>query len=240
MKYKLSEPVLVHLYPKDGPGLCLKLYPQRVLKIGLLISLFGLLTLSGSLLFFREIEINRNLHERLMELQNWKSLSQLQISLFQPPTAVESPIPQAVERRLLSTPTVTAKLNDLSLECAQGICQVGLTLIPSTPGSATGSLLLILEANISKIGAAAAEESSYQRYILSPGGKVLEAVDPNGLAAFEKKAFQFSRILETETEFNLKDTYHPIAIHAYVFDATGQVIHHERKAMKESPHEPSY
>src|SRR4051812_25561038 len=60
-----------------GSPLSLRLNVRKVYLLAFLLSTVYLTTIAGSLLFFREVEINRKLEERVLELEMREKLSKM-------------------------------------------------------------------------------------------------------------------------------------------------------------------
>ena len=207
--------------------------------------------LFGFLFFFRELEINRKLSERVLELETTLALN----ATVRPtapimPAPVSTPVPPsraapaesfnetATEREPAAvvppapSHTVPARMSELFSECNDGVCDIRTYLIPTAPGTAEGSLALVLEEEVSRIGAADPNMPARRQFIYYPGFTTMEDFDAEKTASLEKKHFRFARALPTNVQFNVGKLNQPIAINLYIFDAEDNLVHHERKTIE--------
>lgn len=204
-----------------------------------------------SLLFFRELEINRKLNHRLLELETNNLLQSQRSYVLLPPApqgnstaASGKPVTSAaspttpVNTIATDTPPpvantssgISARISDLFAECTDESCDVKLNLAPSQQGTASGQLLMVLELEVPRIGASTSQIR--KKYIVYPGFLSLDEVTPAKLQAFEKKPFKFSRGLTTGTTFTMGKLLEPLAINVYLFDDNGNVVVHERRPIE--------
>lgn len=213
-------------------------------------------TLMGTLLFFRELEINRKLQEHVLKLESEKRLYQsyplpdrllssapATASVPNAPTNPSAPhhertvahaSPATVEKPKAegATNDVVARINDLRAECAEDNCSIRLGMVTSQPGTAVGKLLLVLETEVPRIGGANPSTPLRKRFFFYPGNSARDEMDPNQLGTLEQKSFRFNRVLQTNTVFKMGKLLRPLAINAYVFDSEKQLLQHERKVIE--------
>ncbi|MBI1859697.1 MAG: hypothetical protein HYR96_02110 [Deltaproteobacteria bacterium] len=232
----------------DGPQ-AYRVTMRRLYSAAWILGLILLGLSFGCLLFFRELEINRKLSERVLELETALTLSSTtratspiapapqapaimenatEAGPSREPTAatvaVPAPVTQAIQ-------TVPAKMSELFWECNDGICDIRTYLIPAAPGTAEGSLALVLEEEISRIGGADPNIPARRQFVYYPGFTAMEEFDAEKTGALEKRHFRFARALPTNVQFNIGKLNQPIAINLYIFDAEDNLVHHERKPL---------
>lgn len=207
---------------------------------------------SGTLLFFRELEINRKLQTRLLVFETNEKLWQTswntprQVAATQGPIVVPlvatqpaaKPIAVVDKNPVTPPPTVNAaaKISELSNQCGAEECQVRLALTTTGAGVAEGHLLIVLEAEVPRIGGAAAPEAQMRkRYFLYPEQEPVDELDQAGLQKLQQKAFKFSRALKTTASFKMGKLLRPLSVNAYVFDANHSQVQHERRAITDEP-----
>lgn len=203
---------------------------------------------TGTCLFFREVEINRKITERLLELETILFLQNATRSVPVAPVIETSPgsgsmsdehaspaAPLSLrEPTAIAVPTeltVTAKLNELAAECSETMCSVSTYLTPSSPGNAAGSLSLVLEAEVTRIGGADPNAPTRRQFVYYPGLILFDEFDSDKAATLEKKSFRFSRALPTRVQFTIGKLHRPIAINLYLFDTENNLVRHERKPL---------
>jgi hypothetical protein len=214
------------------------------------------LALLGTLLFFRELEINRKLQEQVLKLETERRIYQTyplpERSLAQAPKiatkplaaavaptlTVDKPAAQAMPAAETSGPEVFARINELRSECSQSECSIRLGMVTTQPGTAVGQLLLVLETEVPRIGTANPGAPIRKRFFIYPGYAAKDDLDPNTLSSIEQKAFRFSRVLQTTTVFKMGKLLRPLAINAYVFDPDKTLLQHERRTIDSEEGEP--
>ncbi len=214
-------------------------------------------TVMGTLLFFRELEINRKLQEHVLKLESEKRLYQSYplpdrlLANAPAPAAASNNAPSAQtphhERTVAhanattaekpkaegaAASDVVARINDLRAECAEDNCSIRLGMVTSQPGTAVGKLLLVLETEVPRIGGANPSTPLRKRFFFYPGNSARDEMDPNQLGTLEQKSFRFNRVLQTNTVFKMGKLLRPLAINAYVFDSEKQLLQHERKVIE--------
>lgn len=222
--------VLVHRGVSDPVAIeiDLKRWTHLVLMV-----LGGVAILSlGTLLFFRELEINRKLESRVLELEVNETLQRLGT----PTRAAATQEPQVLsaspsEATGVEVSAVFAKISQLTFSCSEESCVGQVTLVPTTKGTAQGKLLLVLETEIPRIGAALHTTEVRRRYFIYPGYLGADTFDSTQISHFEAKAFRFSNALQTSAQFEIGKVLRPIALNAYVMDSQGAIVSHERQTL---------
>ena len=128
-----------------------------------------------------------------------------------------------------------ALVQDITTECRQGHCKAVLSLTVQRPGTSEGALLMILEAEVPRIGPPTTLGAVRKRYFIYPGGIVKDSLDTAGLDTLEHKRFYFTRSLETVAQFNIGKLNSPLAINVYIYDNEKRLVHHERHALEAEP-----
>ncbi len=204
----------------------------------------ALATVTGTLLFFRELEINRKLQEHVLRLESEKRLYQTYpLPTRAPAETVQTapikkgaiPVVEAVvpPKEVESTaPEVFARINELRTECSEEECSIKTGMVTTQQGTAVGALLLVLETEVPRIGSASPNAPVRKRFFIYPGNAAKDELDPNTLPVLEHKAFRFSRVLQTNTVIKMGKFYRPLAINAYVFDPDKTLLQHERRTIE--------
>lgn len=204
------------------------------------------LSIIGSLLFLREIEINRNLQEKILELQLKDKLNKLVLkqTVNTPPikTTATSEVVAPVESTVtpeISAPVVTAaaqtknpKIGEILVEREEKSCLVRVSLVPNKAGLSDGYLLVILETEVPKIGTHTAQTQIRKRFYFYPSGKNQDDFDMKSVQGLEKKYFQFSKVLQTQISFNIGKFIKPIAANIYLYNQDKTLVQHIRKQIE--------
>jgi len=185
-------------------------------------SIFSIAVL-GSLLFFRELEINRKLKEKVLSFELQETLSRTN-----PPVAETA---SAAVAQGLST-EVSARMEDLSVECIAKKCSVRTTIVPTATGLATGQIIVVLETEIPRIGLGNANARIRKRFFIYPGSLQKDELDPNLLAKLQQKPFRLSRALQTTTDFEIAQLLRPLAANVYLFAPDRTLLQHERRVIE--------
>ena len=85
--FRLQQNLFVLIHGGSGAPQSIRVPVKKLTSILTLVGLSFVITLAGTLLFFREIEINRKLQERLLDVETREKLAQ-----------VLGPAPRAVAR----------------------------------------------------------------------------------------------------------------------------------------------
>lgn len=224
----------------QAPATTLRLQVRKLYTLAMVVGITWFVLFVGTLFFFREIEINRKLIDRLLELETQMALVATE---RKNPVKAERQEPAAEEnwatvtRELMVAPVVvpsvvTAHLGELNIECTQETCDTRAYLTPASPGIAEGSVLLVLEAEVTRIGGADPNVPARKQFISYPGFKLLDDLDATKATALEKRPFRFTRALPTNIQFKIGSLHQPVAINLYLFDSHHNLIHHERKSIE--------
>jgi hypothetical protein len=271
------------IHSSNGSPVAFQLDVRAASLVVLLVSSLLLMSVSGSLLFFRELEINRKLEERVLELEITEKLARMSaapnvsvqrvadsmpavvsppsipfgriplLSAMNPETnedadsdaeaapvaADPTPVPKPTLAEENSPARETPALHELKMvaprvgvlnaDCAGEKCSVSLSLVPTGPGLVQGSLLVILETEIPRIGTANANAAIRERYFIYPGETFRDELPQTELAKIPAKPFHFSRGLQSNVDFNVGSLLRPLAVNVYIFDTQHNLIQHERK-----------
>jgi hypothetical protein len=210
---------------------------------------------AGSLLFFRELEINRKLQSRLLVFETdeklWQTSWNNQIARNEGVAAkpqatltTSAPTVAPVAERSVNTETpavvasttAVAKISELASACTGEECQVRLSMSTTGTGMAHGYLLIVMEAEVPRIGANTTPEAQMRkRYFFYPNQEPREELEPNSIAKLEHSAFRFGRALKTTANFKVGKLLRPLSVNAYLFDDKHALLQHERRAITEEP-----
>jgi hypothetical protein len=114
---------------------------------------------------------------------------------------------------------VKAKVSEINTECVAGKCGLRLVLVPAAPGSVEGSLVVVLETEIPRIGTANSTSSVQKRFFIYPGYHAKDEIDLKQVNLLEAKPFKMSRALTTNIDFQFGDLLRPFAVNVFIFDA---------------------
>ena len=201
----------------------------------------------GTLLFFRELEINRKLMDRALRAEVREELTEalsptrsVSLAVAAPtraPTQIASTADDTDDGKTnaahaaVPSPTVAAKVGELTADCDGDTCEADVAIVPTASGVAKGQILIILEAEIPRIGAANPDGQIRKRYFLYPSGQSRDDLDQASLSQLPAKAFRFTRALHTHADFDMGKLLRPLAVNVYLFDSEKNVVAHERKAI---------
>lgn len=237
--------VLLHSGAGDSYALRINLR-QTYLLVASLCGLFLVLVV-GTLLFFRELETNRELQERLVlatlqgkilsesiKVQGESAataavtaLSAREVSGANQEEAILPP-PQAVGSK---TPNVHARVAEIGTDCASGKCSVRLVIVPTGSAAVEGGVLVALETEIPRIGTARATSSSQKRFFIYPGYQSKDELDLKEVNRLETKRFKMSRALNTNIDFQFGELLRPLAVNVFLFDTEKNLVQHERRVI---------
>jgi hypothetical protein len=259
-----SEYLFLSFQAEPHPPVFFRLSIQKLSLFAALFAFILTLSLTLSLFFFRELELNRKLEGKVLALETDNQLAQLQVgrasyvpqeikpstkSLASVPAKKEPVVsqpepaaaPAVVAKPVVSEAAVSrpaqARVSDLTSECDEKYCEIKLSLMPTGSGTVEGELLMVLELEVPRIGGGNAATANRKQYILYPGFQSVDELSPNELQDFEKRTFKFGRGLQTNASFEVNKLLRPIAIHVYLFDTEGTLIQHERRTVERE--EPS-
>lgn len=258
-KEKPSFQNILHLFiqPTEGEPISFKLDLAEISKLIICISFVFLFLFWGTLFFFRELEINRNLQNEVLETK-----LQLQLKVLSEPQntspnrqlgyaitltedeglAKDTTGTERVNNTAINTPEqgswiplpgaiVSARLGSLSSECQADNCAVKIELLPAGNGVSQGELLLILETEVPRIGTRGVTTLQRKQFIFYPGYASRNEFNSTDLSGFEKRPFKFSRTLNASVNFKVTKLLRPLALNVYLFDTRKTLIHHERKVI---------
>lgn len=193
-----------------------------------------LLSFLGTLLFFRELHISRKLGEEILALRLRDKVLRAapQVTATAATPAETTATPQKEAPAAEQPPTISARMTDLTIECGEGSCLAKIAMVPAKTGVASGTLLLVLETEVLRIGTSPAPGQTRKRYFTYPHDLVRDTFDEKILSSLPKKAFHFSRALQTSASFEIEKHVRPLALNVYLFDTNDSVVHHERKAIE--------
>lgn len=229
LKFKPFFNVVIH--HNDQKPLAIRTQTQPVISFVLVFSILFLFFFTGTLCFFRELEINRKLSDRILELELSERVQKLLTHQI-PITIQKSSSASAAETGnniIPAKPTQIPKLGDIQVEQSGETSWVKLSLLPNGIGLAEGQLLVVLETEVPKIGTHTAQNSSRKKYFIYPNGKALDQLNSGELQEFEKKRFQFSKLLQTQIDFKIGKFLKPVAANVYLYDKEDNLIQHVRK-----------
>jgi hypothetical protein len=220
---------------------------------------FGFLILFfGSLLFFREVEMNRHLEDRVLQLETrdqlWCANNPLPTgdgisgtqSGFRIPMALpnafraETSVPvareldQAAPAAAVSNDTfVKPRIEEFEVECTADSCSLTLSMVPTHAGVSQGRLLFVLESEVPRIGTSAvsSETQIREKYMTYPGNLSMDSFSPEDIANQPTKPFHFGRALQTSAEFKVGKLLRPLAANVYILAPDNTLLLHERKVI---------
>jgi hypothetical protein len=243
----LKDHLYILVHGGTGTPQAFQIDLQRI--SGFLVMIVGLFCacLLGTLLFFRELELNRKLQEQLLDAETREKLGQVLAAVTPHPATAIPLAPAAPVRENAAVPTddtatdantgngttSAGRVNDLQVECVKGKCGVRLSLMTDGTGTADGQLLIILESEIPRIGTGVASASPLRkRYFIYPGDLTRDELDQSALSQLDRKAFHFSRALQTSVSFQVGKLLRPLAVNAYIYDKDHALVQHERKVIE--------
>ena len=218
----------------DAP-LTLELQPEKILRVTLWVSASFLLMGLGTLFFFRELELNRKLTDRVLELEATARLDALTprtlpVEDLKKSAAKSAPVAQAEAPVVAHAP---ARIQGFTTQCKDVTCEVAVDLIPATAGVAQGEVLFVLETELVRIGNTPLDPGAVRkRFLVQPGEISKDALSPEEVSQLSGKPYRFTRALKTQVSFNVGRSLHPIAINLYLFDSAKTLIQHERRVVE--------
>lgn len=190
---------------------------DRIRRVVLYVTALFLALLGGTLLFFREMDRNRLLTDRLSELELRLQLQTTAPVRFQNlVTRAENWVPQ---------------LGDVAVICnVEAVCTAKVSFISPEGTEVRGSLLLVLETSLVRIGTSGS--GPYRRYYVYPAQAPIEDLAVERLRPLQKRPFQFSQALQTSTQFRLSAEVMPKEFHIFLFDSNDTLVLHERRSVQ--------
>lgn len=255
-KVPSSSEKMVHLFiqPSEGEPISFKLDLYQARKVITILAFTTLVFFLGTLFFFREFEINRKLQAAVLEANlklQLKTISVPEISIPKRQLGYSVNFSEDEELRKtksmsetseetdiskdswvnFSHSVVSARLGSLSSECQASNCTIKLELLPSGNGVSQGELLIVLEAEVPRIGARGINLQQRKQFIFYPGYSSKEEFKNSDISTFEKRPFKFSKTLNASLNFKVSKLLRPLAINVYLFDQKKTLTHHERKTI---------
>lgn len=236
----LSESVLITISKGSGMPYSFRLYPRSVLPWTSFLFLLILVLGAGTVLFFRELELNQHLIEKLTILETDQKLGDTIGSVTSAPTNDVKRATSAIAATRLSgvssaSTSVTSlpKVSELLVQCSDEACDVKLGMITSSAEGAEGSLTLVLETEIPRIGTSVSPEALVRkRYFIYPSGETRDTLSQADIGQLAQKAFRFSRALHTTASFKTGKLQRALVLHAYIFDSNRNLVQHEQKVIQ--------
>lgn len=209
---------------------------RKIYTFLVLLALFSAFTTLGTILFFRELEISEQFQQRVLELEIHSRLAptaatapQAALPVAAPPAEAPAETAGVPSETAPAGSTVNARISGARLTCTDVECRVNLGLVPTKPGTATGRLLVVLETEAIRIGAATHTSDGLTRYLVYPGFRNLDALDRAELATLPGKNFRFTSALQSTVTFQIDRTLKPIAVDVFLFDEKSFLVHHKRQ-----------
>lgn len=231
--------VLVH--SGTGTPYAFQLNLQQLTSAVVMTALVFAGMLLGSLMFFRELELNRKLQDQLLDLETREKLAQM-LPTNAPATntpaanrataAVAAPATETENGEERAVSATAGRLSELAVDCQRGRCGVKLSLMSNGAASAEGQLLIVLEAEVPRIGSANTPGTAVRkRFYIYPGELNRDELDQTAVNQLERKSFRFSHVLQTNVTFEIGKLMRPLAVNAYVYDKDRTLVQHERRAI---------
>lgn len=250
--------LFVQVHAGTGSPYAVRVNSKKLVGLVLFLGIAYCVFFTGSLLFFRELEVSRKLQERVLEYETNQKLTQAiqladrnvatsQVAGPEPLIKAKAPTvavsASAASSIQAAAPTdakaitpgaagISARVADLVVTCAEDGCQAKVSMVPVAPGVAQGQLLVILETEIPRIGSANPGANVRRRFFTYPSNQTKDDLSQQDLEALPRKAFRFSRALQTTVKFNTGKLLRPLALNVYLFDTAGNRTHHERKTIE--------
>lgn len=244
--------LFVQVHAGTGSPYAVRVNSKKLVGLVLFLATAYCVFLTGSLLFFRELEVSRKLSEKVLEFETGQKLAQ-QIQLAArnvaasgtagpdvspaakttaPTTAPATVKAPEIAKAVTPTGISSARIADLVASCSEDGCQAKLSMVPVSTGVAQGQLLVILETEIPRIGSASPGSNVRRRFFTYPSNQTKDELSQQDLEQLQRKAFRFSRALQTTVKFNIGKLLRPLAVNIYLFDSAGNRTHHERKPLE--------
>ncbi len=241
-KHLLRSQLLITVHAGSGNPVAFRLNVQKISLLTVVLSIILLVSISGGLLFFRELEINRKLGDRLLEFEVKQNLMALNTpatpTSAAPLAATQDPARNLDAALPVQSPSLPdanasgrARLAELNADCDSDRCSAKMALVPSAPGTATGQIVVVLETEIPRIGTANANVNIRKRYFIYPGYTTRDELTADDIGKIEGKTFKFTRALTTSADFEVGHLLRPLAMNIYLYDEAHTLIQHERKVI---------
>lgn len=256
--FPLKPHLFVLVHAGDGVPYAARLNMRRIARVVILGGFTFGLSVCGTLLFFRELELNRKLQDRLLELETHERLALLAPSAPMPRLVATSPVGEPAapvpsaesmprtakgdtegkdaaaesESEKVNFSAVAARIADVSAECQAQDCVVKLSMVPVSPGHAAGQVVVVLETEVPRIGAGNPTTQVRKRFYIYPGNEVRDDMPETDIPQLARKNFRFSRALQTTATFTVGKLLRPLAANIYLYDRKGTLVRHERKVIE--------
>lgn len=256
-KIHFNSVIDILMYTGQGSPFSARLRVGKIVNAALLLAGFCFVSFTGTLLFFREYDINRDLEEQLVLLKNEQKLpstkprptatetAAVAVTIPKAPVApvatvapttpvVAAPVQnEAPTRELLSqTKPSTTRIDELAVECASGTCNARVAMAATGSTVAQGALLLVLETEVPRIGAGSPNAQIRKRYFIYPSNEGRDELDVAKLATLPNRPFKFAKFLQTNVQFQFGKLLRPLALNIYIFDRDQTLVQHERRAIE--------
>jgi hypothetical protein len=247
--FKLQESLFLFLKTETGNPFAFQVEVKKLYLLVCTLLILFFTFLSGTVLFFRELDLNRRLQDKLL-------LVDMREKIHEPSaTAPVTPLAQALspvietaaevkpekkarevipEAQSEAPPPelVAARMSDFTVECGAEECSSRVSMVPTSTGIAQGELVLILETEVPRIGGTNPEGQVRKRYFIYPGYQTRDELDESAINQLSKKTFRFSRAIQTTAVFNIGKLLRPVGLNIYLYDSNKVLIHHERKPIE--------
>jgi hypothetical protein len=240
--FALKPHLFVLVHTGDGNPYAARLNLRKVSRMFLATGFTLTLASVGSLLFFRELELNRKLQDRLLELETREKIAAAGPAPSVPaPRIVAAKEPPPAEVPIVENDSIVpgmhasggvARIADINAECVADECQVKFAMVPVQPGTAQGQLLVILETEVPRIGTGNPTTQVRKRYFIYPGNEARDELTQSQLVTLPRKPFRCSRALQTSARFKIAKLLRPLAVNIYLFDRKQTLLTHERKVIE--------
>jgi hypothetical protein len=259
-KTSASSHNFIHLFfqPSESEPVTFRVNLAQLSQIATVVFVMFLVLFWGTLLFFRQLEINRDLQAEILSTQlklqlktsslttepTWNRQIGYKVQLSEDLGNRNSELKQ--NNKVLSSDSslqndswlelshsmVSARLGSFSSECQLDNCSVKLELLPAGNGLAEGELLLVLETEVPRIGSRGLTSQQRKQFIVYPGYFSKDELSLSEISGFEKRSFKFSRTLNASVNFKTTKFLRPLALNIFLFDERKTLVRHERRAIE--------
>ena len=211
-------------YPENGSPLNFQVSLRRAWRIFFLFSLW--MIVSPLILAFglHEADENHALAEKLAFVQ---AQLDLQAQLWVAPSKV---VPATTSSASLASDFVgaAAHISNVYARCQGMECDVRFTLLAQSGVDGVGSMSVVLESEVPRVGSSDPLATPKKKYTVYPGNKSYEAMSDADVAGLAVKPFHFAHTLPVTVTFSHPLVQHPIAAHIYLFDANHRIQAHQQ------------
>src|SRR3989338_2176995 len=152
--HQIGPCIYVEIRLAGNPPVAFRVSFKRLYTLLLVVAVSTLMLMAGTILFFGEVEHNRKLTEKVLELETKIVLSNASRSTVFQRVPASIPVPTGTSdlgenspapsvQTVSTAPVVAARLTELSAQCFSQSCQIKSNLIPSSPGVAQGGILMV-------------------------------------------------------------------------------------------------